>query len=198
MNQQKLWDNMAKGWSNFRQKPERKAGELAVKFKPGKVLDLGCGNCRNLLPFYERKFDCYGIDFSINMIKEARKFAFKKNMKVNLKKADIARLPFKGNSFDYIIAFAVLHHLKNPEEGIKEIHRVLKINGKAYISVWNKLQLRFLFKRKETYIKFGKEKRYYHFISFFGMRKLLNDYNFNILDSKMFGKNLEFLVERKA
>lgn len=194
MNQKKVWNNIAEKWSNFRQKPEKKAVELSKIWKPGKILDVGCGNCRNLIPF--KKFDCYGIDFSENMIKEAKKYISKKNIKVSLKKADISKLPFKDKSFDYVISFASLHHLKNPEDGIKEIYRVLKFGGKAYISEWNKMQLRFLFKRKETYVKFGDEKRYYHFISFLEMRKLLKKYNFKILDSKLFGKNLEFLVEK--
>ncbi len=194
-NQNKVWDNIAEKWSNFRQKPEKKAVELSELWVPGKILDVGCGNCRNLLPF--KKFDCYGVDFSENMIKEAKKFVSKKNMKVNLKIGDVTKLPFKDESFDYILCFSMLHHLKDPEKGVKEIYRVLKVGGKAYISIWNKIQLKFLFRGNETYVKFGKEERYYHFISFFGMRKLLNDYNLNILDSKMFGKNLEFLVERK-
>ena len=196
MNQRRVWNKIAQSWNNFRQIPEKKAEDLADEWEPGKILDLGCGNCRNLLPFYEKNFDCYGIDFSENMIKEAKKYTAKKNMKVNLKIGEITKLPFKDKSFDYVIAFAALHHLKNHENGIKEIHRVLKINGKAYISVWNKMQLKFLFKRKETYIKFRKEKRYYHFISFFEMTRLLKKYNLKVLGSKLFGKNLEFLIEK--
>ena len=195
MSRQQVWNSIAEKWSNFRQKPEKKSEKLAKLWKPGKILDVGCGNCRNLLPF--SKFDCYGIDFSENMIKEAEKYIAKNNMKVNLKIGDAIKLPYKDKSFDYVISFAMLHHLKNHEILIKEINKILKNNGQAYIGVWNKLQLKFLFKRKETYVKFGKEKRYYHFISFFEMRRFLKKYNFKILDSKMFGKNLEFLVEKK-
>ena len=196
MDQKKVWNRIAESWSNFRQKPEKKTFELSEKWKPGKILDVGCGNCRNLLPFYEKRFDCYGIDFSENMIREAKKYISKKNMKVNLKIGDITKLPFKDKCFDNIISFAVLHHLKNPEDGIREIRRILKANGKAYISIWNKLQLKFLFRKKETYISWGKEKRYYHFISFWEMKNLLKRYNFKILNSKLLGRNLEFLVEK--
>lgn len=196
MTEKKVWNNIAEKWSNFRQMPEKKAEELSKIFKPGKILDVGCGNCRNLLPF--SKFDCYGVDFSENMINEAKKFVSKKNMKVTLKVGNVTKLPFKDKSFDYVLSFAMLHHLKNPEKGVKEISRILKLGGRAYISIWNKMQLRFLFSKKETYVKFGDDKRYYHFVSFLEMRKLLKKYNFNILDSKMFGKNLEFLVERKV
>lgn len=39
---------------------------------------------------------------------------------------DIHDLPFKNNSFDYIICRHVLEHLKNPEKAIKEMMRVGK------------------------------------------------------------------------
>ena len=196
MNQNKVWNNIAEKWSNFRQKPEKTAVELSEVWEPGKILDVGCGNCRNLLPF--SKFDCYGVDFSENMIKEAEKFVSKKNMKVTLKVGDVTKIPFKDESFDYVISFSMLHHLKNHERGVKEISRILKIGGKAYISIWNKMQLKFLSRSKVPYVKFGNEERYYNFVSFFEMIKLLKKYNFTILDSKMLGKNLEFLIERKA
>src|SRR3989344_8576203 len=89
-NQNKVWNNIAEKWSNFRQKPEKTAVELSKLWKPGKILDVGCGNCRNLFPF--SKFDCYGVDFSENMIKEAKKFVSKKNMKVNLQVGDVPKL----------------------------------------------------------------------------------------------------------
>ena len=192
MDQEKVWDKIAKSWSNFRQKPEKNLNSL--NWKKGKILDIGCGNCRNLLPF--KDMECYGIDFSGKMLEEAKKFIKKNNFKVNLKKADMGKLPFKDKSFDYVLSLAVLHHSKNPEKGIKEIYRVLKIRGQAYITIWSKMQLRFLFKKKETYVKLGKEKRYYNFIGFLKLRKMLKSSGFKILRSRMLGKNLEFLVER--
>ena len=192
MNQQQVWNQIAESWNNFRQKPIKELNQL--NWKNGKILDIGCGNCRNLLPF--KNLDCYGIDFSKNMLKHAKKFARKNNFKVKLKQASAEKIPFKNNYFDYILAIAILHHLKDPEPAIVEIYRVLKIGGKAYISIWNKLQFKFLFKRKEAYIKWGNEKRYYHFISFWDMKKLLKKYNLNIIESKLLGKNLEFLVEK--
>lgn len=192
MDQRKVWDNISESWSNFRQKPIRNLENL--NWETGKILDIGCGNCRNLLPF--KKLECYGVDFSPKMIENAKKFCKKNNLNVNLKKGNVVKLPFKNNFFDYILSIAVLHHLKNPELGIKEIYRVLKPKGQVYITTWNKLQLKFLFKKKETYIGWGKEKRYYNFISFFEMRRILKKNNFKILKSKLFGKNIEFLIEK--
>src|SRR3989344_2513585 len=44
------------------------------------------------------------------------------------------KLPFKDKTFDVVYTDSVLHHLKNPEEGVKEIFRVLKDDGIAVVS----------------------------------------------------------------
>ena len=194
--QQQVWNMIAESWTHFRNKPLKELENL--DWKKGKILDLGCGNCRNLLAF--KNLDCYGIDFSENMLIEARKFTKKHNFKVKLKQASIEKIPFDDNYFDYVLAIAVLHHLKNLEISLKEIYRVLKPGGKAFITVWNKLQFRFLFERKETYIPWKQKKqtlyRYYKFIGYFQLRRMLEKNNFNILASSFFGKNIIFLVKK--
>jgi len=196
MNQKQVWNKIAPSWNNFRNKPLKEL-EL-LNWKKGKILDLGCGNCRNLIPF--KSLDCYGIDFSPEMTKQAEIFTKKHNFKVKLKQANIEEIPFKENYFDYILAIAVIHHLKKPEIAIKEIHRTLKPNGEAFINSWNKLQLKFIFKKTETYIPWRqKDKillRYYNFISFFKLKKLIQKYNFKIVDSVFLGKNIIFHIKK--
>ena len=142
MEQKQVWNSIAESWYNFRHWPIRIAKKLSKEWQPGKILDIGCGNSRNLLPFYQNNFTCYGIDFSENVIELAKKYISKHEMKVNLKIANAENLPYKNNFFDYCLSLAVLHHVKNKEKAIQEIYRVLKPNGKAIICVWNKLQLK--------------------------------------------------------
>src|SRR3989344_4737155 len=111
MNQQEIWDLMAPNWNNFRQRPIKELSKL--KWKKGKILDVGCGNCRNLLPF--KNLECYGLDFSKNMLNEAKKFSKKQHFKVKLKYGHLEKLPYKQNEFDYLLAIAVLHHLEDHE-----------------------------------------------------------------------------------
>ncbi|MFA6254808.1 MAG: class I SAM-dependent methyltransferase [Patescibacteria group bacterium] len=53
----------------------------------------------------------------------------------NTIKAFGENLPLEDNSIDLAICMAVLEHTKSPELIIKEIYRVLKVNGQIYIEI---------------------------------------------------------------
>lgn len=48
---------------------------------------------------------------------------------------DIHHLPLSDNSIDAVICLAVLEHVEEPTQAMREIHRVLKPGGYAYIYV---------------------------------------------------------------
>lgn len=48
--------------------------------------------------------------------------------------ADAENLPFPDKSFDFIYLVGILHHLPDQKKGMQEIKRVLKKNGKVFIS----------------------------------------------------------------
>lgn len=199
MNQEEVWNSLAESWNDFRQKPNEK--ELFnLNWKKGKLLDIGCGNCRNLLPF--KNLNLYGMDFSKEMLKQAEKFCKKFDLIVNLKESDMRKLPFKDNFFDYCLCLASLHHLNkgDADKTLKEIYRILKKDGQCLISVWNKYP-RFIFRKKETYISWKKKDkiyhRYYYLYNFLEFKKLLLKNNFNIIKSgKIFDKNITFLIQK--
>lgn len=202
--QKVVWDAIAKQWFHFRQMPFKDVEKwlsFLVSMKRGKILEVGCGNCRNLLPFARKEFDCYGIDFSKKMLEHAKLFCDKHNIKVKLRLSDATKLPFKNNTFDYVLVIAVLHHLNRQQQkkALQEIKRVLKPNGLALISVWNKHKV---FKPKQVYVPWhvaGKTYyRYYYLFNFFELRRLLKKKGFRIIKSNKFfdfdQKNLVFLV----
>ncbi|MEM5790648.1 MAG: class I SAM-dependent methyltransferase, partial [Candidatus Aenigmatarchaeota archaeon] len=151
--------------------------------RQGLILDVGCSNCRNLIPFLEKDFNCIGIDFSKGMIREAKKFLKRRGFNAFLVVADVFNLPFKERKIDYVIFTRVLHHLPTRKlriEVLKEIRRILNENGKILITVWRRYFPRFLidffsniFEKKfefgDTYKKWtyhGKTyKRFYHLYS---------------------------------
>ncbi len=191
------WDKIAKEWNRLRQKPVELAKELANTWNPGKILDIGCGNARNLKPFLEKGFECTGIDSSKELIKLA-----KNTKKAKFLYANAVKLPFPDASFDYVICLAVLHHLKpkNHEKALSEIKRVLKPGGKAAIAVWNKLQPRFILGKKEQLVPWKLPNkvimRYYYFFTYWELKKLLKKQGFKIKKGNILGKNIEFIVKK--
>ena len=205
MTQQKVWDNIAEQWHNFRQSKFRPVYDFIEKYNPkiGKILEIGCGNTRNLIPFAKLNFKCYGLDFSKSMLKQAEKLAKKNKVKIKLIKSDMLNLTFKNNEFDYLLHIASLHHIKTEKnilKALEESYRVLKPKGLMLLTVWNKFQLRFLFKPKELQIPWKvKEKEYlrdYHPFNYFELRKLIKNTNFKILESNIFGENLVFILKK--
>lgn len=48
---------------------------------------------------------------------------------------DIHQIPLKDDSEDVIICLAVLEHVENPFQAVKEMHRVLKAGGSCFVYV---------------------------------------------------------------
>jgi len=50
-------------------------------------------------------------------------------------KADICKLPFQDNSYDYIFCNHVLEHIPDDGKAMRELYRVLKLGGIAILQV---------------------------------------------------------------
>jgi len=205
MEQKKVWDAIAEQWYHFRQKPFRDIAKELEKLsekEKGKILEIGCGNCRNLLVFAKKGFECYGLDFSEKMLEFAKLFCEKHKIKVRLKLGVAEKLPYQNNFFDYCLSISLLHHLETKEKrrkAVEEMFRVLKPNGLAFVSVWNLFPLSLFVKNKM--VKWQKEGkvfyRYYYLFLPFELKNLLRKAGFKVLrSSKLFGKNIWFLAKK--
>jgi len=143
MRQRQVWETLADSWTHYNIKPEEEVIKFSNIINKGPVLDLGCGNCRNSLPFFERNIDCVGIDFSKGMIREAKKLLKKKNFKENLVIGSLDNLPFKKGSFLLIICIRTLHHLETRELRLKALKEMKRIGIKFLMSEWKRWQPRF-------------------------------------------------------
>ena len=187
---------------------------LASKWQKGKLLNVGCAHGADFLPFV-KTFELYGVDFSREMLKFARKYSDKFNFAVNLSLADIRHLPYADQSFDWAISVATYHHVRGREEreaALKELRRVLKPGGEAFITVWNRWQPRFWFNRREMAVPWRKKGqtlyRYYYLFSYSELKKLVKKAGFEIIRSfpessyhfpiKFFSRNICLLVRRKS
>lgn len=100
-----------------------------------RLLEVGCGNGElwknkniNL-----RNREIFLSDSSTGMVEEVRKDLGKD---FNCIVVDCENIPFKDAYFDTIIANHVLFYLKNLDQGLHEIHRVLKSKGVFYCSTY--------------------------------------------------------------
>ena len=102
----------------------RKLIKEAEKTKPGKILDAGCGEGFTLEKLRKKGIGEYleGID----SLEEAIEIGKEIHPELNLKTADIYKLPYADNSFDLVICTEVLEHLRHPEKALEEIRRVTK------------------------------------------------------------------------
>jgi ubiquinone/menaquinone biosynthesis C-methylase UbiE len=102
-----------------------------------KYLDIGCGNGKFAITFGKvlnlEKNDIYGVDLGNfseqgdwKRTKNINEFIFKE-LKYN------ETYPFEDNYFDFITIKMVLHHVKNIDFTLREIVRILKINGSIVI-----------------------------------------------------------------
>lgn len=202
--QQSIWEEIAEGWTGWRHRAVKEAEELAAKWKAGRILDIGCGNGRNLIPFAKAGFDCHGVDFSRKMIELANESFERKGLAATFRTASATKLPYPTGSFDYCLSLAVLHHIENEKDRLKalsEMKRILRPGGKAFITVWNRLQPRFLHAPKDTHVSWSRKgkvyQRYYHLFEYEELRQLILKASFDILESGgPIGKNLAFIVEK--
>lgn len=95
------------------------------------VLDLGCGNGRNMN--YENiKF--IGVDNCENFVRICT------GKGLNVINCNMTKINIKNEKVDAIICIAAFHHLSTPEnriDALREMKRLVKPGGKILLSVWS-------------------------------------------------------------
>lgn len=186
-----VYNHIAGGWYNFRHRSifQKELAELAERWHAGKLLNIGCAHGPDFIPFKE-SFELHGIDSAQKTLELGKNYQSKYQFTAETVLAGATRLPYQDATFDYAIAIASYHHIKGRQrqlEALNELYRVLKPGGEAFITVWNRLQQRFILKRKETYVPWRSgEKtyyRYYHLFTYPELERLARKANFRILAS---------------
>ncbi len=95
------------------------------RLKSGKILEIGFGN-DNLLKFFCRDFEIYGVNISKFAVKEMTK----KYNPNNFQECDITKEPIPFTcKFDVILAINTIEHLDDYEYALKNIYGSLKDQG---------------------------------------------------------------------
>lgn len=105
---------------------------------PGaRVLDLGCGNGKHLMPMKSRGWKVVGIDSAEEAVRICQE-------REDLIVGDACSLPFNNGTFDAVIGIHILGHL--PERLrhllIHEVRRILREDGAFYCTVFSRKDMR--------------------------------------------------------
>ena len=119
----------------------RKAVGLLQSFRPKRVLDVATGTADLAITAAQRlSAEVVGIDISTEMLKVGRSKveALGLDSQVTLAEGNAEELAFPQKSFDAVtVAFGV-RNFSALERGLKEMHRVLKLDGVAVILEFSK------------------------------------------------------------
>lgn len=98
----------------------------------GRVLEVGVGTGANF-PFYPPGCQVTAIDFSPGMLARARQKLNLAQVPVDLQEMDVQHLDFADASFDTVVATCVFCTVPDPVQGLKEVNRVCRPEGKIVL-----------------------------------------------------------------
>ena len=101
---------------------------------PNKVLEVGCGEGGNLLPFAELGCDTIGIDIAVSRIEQAKNFFITKKQKGTFIASDIFLLNDLQKHFPLILIHDVIEHIDNKELFLHSLKNYLSPNGVIFIA----------------------------------------------------------------
>lgn len=127
------------------------------------VLDLGCGNGTLAAELARKGFQInyLGLDFSEGLLAIARE-AVPEAFDAEFRQADLTApdwsLGLGEQGFDYVLAFACLHHMPGEEirlQLLRQVHALLKPGGRFILSNWQFLNSKRLRERIQAWESVG-------------------------------------------
>jgi SAM-dependent methyltransferase/uncharacterized protein YbaR (Trm112 family) len=112
--------------------------ELRLPTTNGKVLlDVGCNWGRWCIAAARLGYVPIGIDPSLGAVLAAKRVAAQLGLDIKLVVGDARFLPFRSGSMDFAFSYSVLQHFARADaiSAIKEIGRVLKIDGTSLVQM---------------------------------------------------------------
>lgn len=160
-----IYDKIASHFNVTRVYSSKKIIKYVNKLESSSIIcDIGCGNGRNL----NLRKDCFflGIDINISLLKSD-----KNNINKDIILSDNLLLSIRNNSVDSILSISVIHHFSSYSrriKAIKEMLRILKMNGTIFIYVWAYEQEKFKYLEQNAFIPWKEQRtniifnRYYY------------------------------------
>ena len=95
----------------------------------GQVLEIGVGTGVNFKHYHYNRIKQLDL-IDVSLTDKVKTYKFPSKLKVSLKELSVEKLPFEDNTYDYVVFTLVFCSVPNPINGLAEIRRVLKPNGK--------------------------------------------------------------------
>ena len=103
-----------------------------------RVLEIGCGLGTDGAQFAKAGADYTGVDLTDAAVDLARKRFELFGLPGEFRVADAESLDFADESFDLVYSHGVLHHTPDIARAVREIHRVLKPEGRAIVMLYHR------------------------------------------------------------
>lgn len=97
-----------------------------------KICDIACGCGEHCLQLARKGYEVYGVDLDEKSIKIADALS---SPQCSFIKANAEALPFNRETFDNLVSLGALEHFRDGDQAIKEMSRVLKPQGKLFMTV---------------------------------------------------------------
>jgi ubiquinone/menaquinone biosynthesis C-methylase UbiE len=111
-----------------------------ASFKDRRLLEVGCGIGTDLVRFAKGGARVTGVDLAQSAIDLARRnFELNGVAAEELRVANGEALPYPDASFDVVYGHGVIQYTADPEQLIRECHRVLRPGGTAIFMVYNRV-----------------------------------------------------------
>ncbi|MBM2833761.1 MAG: methyltransferase 11 protein [Candidatus Brocadiaceae bacterium] len=160
--------------------------------KPGSILDIGTAeglmlsNLKDVFP----NATCAGIEYAKDLMTCCE------SKTIHLIQGDALTLPIKDNSFDVVIATAIIEHVSEPIQLVREACRVLRGDGIFIVTTphpfWEGIA---------TYIGHLKKEEHHELITLRKLISLFNTAGFEIVNAEQFmispiGMPFELMLEK--